>query len=53
LDHLIIMNESHLRAILKSYIHYYNTQRNHLVINKEHLRREKSRPRGRLTRWLL
>jgi transposase InsO family protein len=27
LDHLIIMNESHLRAILQSYIRYYNTQR--------------------------
>ena len=35
LDHLIIMNESHLRAILQNYIHYYNTQRTHLGINKD------------------
>jgi len=35
LDHLIIMNESHLRAILQSYIRYYNTQRTHLGINKD------------------
>jgi transposase InsO family protein len=35
LDHLIIMNESHLRAMLQSYIRYYNTQRTHLGINKD------------------
>jgi transposase InsO family protein len=35
LDHLIIMTESHLRAILQDYIHYYNTQRTHLGINKD------------------
>ena len=35
LDHLIIMNESHLRAILQSYIRYYNTHRTHLGINKD------------------
>jgi transposase InsO family protein len=35
LDHLIIMNESQLRAILQSYIRYYNTQRTHLGINKD------------------
>jgi hypothetical protein len=35
LDHLIIMNESHLRAILQGYICYYNTQRTHLGINKD------------------
>jgi len=35
LDHLIIMNESHLRAILQSYIRYYNTQRTHLGLNKD------------------
>ena len=29
------MNESHLRAILQSYIHYYNTQRTHLGISKD------------------
>ena len=35
MDHLIIMNESHLRGILRSYIRYYNTQRTHLGINKD------------------
>jgi transposase InsO family protein len=35
LDHLIVMNESHLRGILQSYIRYYNTQRTHLGINKD------------------
>ncbi len=29
------MNESHLQAILKRYIHYYNTQRTHLGISKD------------------
>ena len=35
MDHLIIINESHLRAILRSYIYYYNTQRTHLGINND------------------
>ena len=35
LDHLIIMNERHLRGMLQSYIRYYNTQRTHLGINKD------------------
>jgi transposase InsO family protein len=35
LDHLIIITESHLRAILRSYIHHYNTQRAHLGIGKD------------------
>jgi transposase InsO family protein len=35
LDHLIIMNESHLRGIMQSYIRYYNTQRTHLGIKKD------------------
>jgi transposase InsO family protein len=34
-DHLIIMNECHLRGILQSYIHYYNTQRTHLGVSKD------------------
>jgi hypothetical protein len=29
------MNEAHLRGILQSYIHYYNTQRTHLGIGKD------------------
>ena len=37
LDHLIIMTERqrHLRVILQNYIHYYNTQRTHLGVNKD------------------
>ncbi len=35
LDHLIIINEGHLRGILQSYIRYYNTQRTHLGIKKD------------------
>jgi transposase InsO family protein len=35
LDHLIIMNEIHLRGILQEYIRYYNAQRTHLGINKD------------------
>lgn len=35
LDHFIIMNQDHLRGILKEYVHYYNTQRTHLGIGKD------------------
>lgn len=35
LDHVIIMNEEHLRGILREYIRYYNTQRTHLGIGKD------------------
>jgi transposase InsO family protein len=35
LDHMIIANETHLRGILQSYVHYYNTQRTHLGVNKD------------------
>jgi transposase InsO family protein len=35
LDRLIIMTERHLRAILQNYIHYYNTERTHLGVNKD------------------
>jgi putative transposase len=35
LDHLIILNETHLRGVLQSYIRYYNTQRTHLGIGKD------------------
>jgi hypothetical protein len=34
LDHLIIMNESHLRKCLKRDFHYYHNQRTHLGLNK-------------------
>jgi integrase-like protein len=29
LDHLIVLNEDHLRKILKEYVHYYNESRPH------------------------
>jgi len=35
LDHLIIVNESHLRKVVKRYIHSYNNQRTHLGLNKD------------------
>jgi hypothetical protein len=41
LDHVIILNESHLRNILTDYIFYYNKYRTHLGINKDS-------PEGRL-----
>ena len=41
LDHLIVLNETHLRNILKKYFSYYNKFRTHLGINKDS-------PEGRL-----
>ena len=35
LDHVIILNENHLRGILIDYISYYNNYRTHLGINKD------------------
>ena len=35
LDHVIILNESHLRSILRDYFSYYNKYRTHLGINKD------------------
>jgi hypothetical protein len=35
LDHLIVMNEKHLRKLLTEYVHYYNNQRTHLGFDKE------------------
>jgi hypothetical protein len=35
LDHLIVMNEDHLRNILSDYISYYNKYRSHLGLNKD------------------
>jgi hypothetical protein len=41
LDHVIILNESHLRSILTDYYSYYNKYRTHLGLNKDS-------PEGRL-----
>ena len=35
MNHLIILNETHLRGILQEYVRYYNTQRTHLAISKD------------------
>jgi hypothetical protein len=35
LDHLIILNEMHLRGILQEYVRYYNAKRTHLGIGKD------------------
>ena len=35
LDHVIILNESHLRRILKSYLDYYHRCRTHLSLDKD------------------
>jgi transposase InsO family protein len=35
LDHVIVMNENHLRKLLKEYFHYYSYQRTHLGLDKD------------------
>ena len=35
LDHIIVLNENHLRNILSEYFSYYNKYRTHLGINKD------------------
>lgn len=35
LDHLIILNEAHLRRALTAYAIYYNTIRTHLALRKD------------------
>ena len=35
LDHIIVINENHLRKLLKEYFHYYNYQRTHLGLGKD------------------
>ncbi len=34
-DHVIVLNERHLRRILRSYLDYYHTCRTHLSLNKD------------------
>jgi transposase InsO family protein len=34
LDHIISFGESHLRRIMKAYVHYYNNVRTHLTLGK-------------------
>jgi transposase InsO family protein len=35
LDHVIVMNERHLRGVLREYVDYYHTCRTHLSLNKD------------------
>jgi putative transposase len=35
LDHVIVLNEQHLRRILRDYFDYYHTSRNHLSLEKD------------------
>jgi hypothetical protein len=34
-DHIIVLRETHLRRILKSYARYYNETRTHLALDKD------------------
>ena len=35
LDHMIVLNEQHLRPILASYLRYYHAARTHLSLDKD------------------
>jgi len=35
LDHIIILNEHHLRGVLSQYFQYHHTVRTHLSLNKD------------------
>ena len=35
LDHLIVVNEDHLRCVLSAYAHYYNAARTHRSLAKD------------------
>ena len=35
LDHMIVLNENHLRRVLKEYLAYYHTSRTHLGLDKD------------------
>lgn len=47
---MIVLNEPHLRGILRSYIRYYNTQRTHLGINKDSPEPREVRADGKIDR---
>src|SRR5262249_3842854 len=34
-DHIIVLDEAHLRQVLKSYARYYNEARTHLALDKD------------------
>ena len=35
LDHLLVLGESHLRRIVRSYVSYYHRARTHLALGKD------------------
>jgi Integrase core domain len=35
LDHVIVLNEDHLRRVMTDYVSYYNKYRTHLGLNKD------------------
>ena len=50
LDHFIIINEEHLKDILKEYFSYYNRYRTHLGIAKDSPEGRPIEPEGRLSK---
>ena len=46
LDHVIVLNQRHLRAILLSYIDYYQRSRTHLALGKDTPERRSVQPAG-------
>jgi transposase InsO family protein len=49
LDHLVVRDESHLRRVLKHYVHYYNRDRTHLALRKNTPRGRQIEPSGCIT----
>jgi hypothetical protein len=50
LDHIIALNERHLKRLLAAYLHYYHDDRTHLGLGKETpSRRPQCRPQGHIT----
>jgi transposase InsO family protein len=49
LDHVIVLGESHLRRILKSYALYYNEARTHLSLGKDAPAGRMIEPYGKIT----
>ena len=35
LDHVVVLSESHLRRIMRRYLHYYHGARTHLALQKD------------------
>ncbi len=46
LDHVIVLNEQHLRRILVSYLDYYHRSRTHLSLGKDTPDRRSVQPGG-------